>query len=151
MGPGRRPRARRPPRRPPVVVLVDAPPIGGAPLVGSGVERHAGPLALADEGAARRRAPRPHATGLAGGAPAPRGEPGARARAGRHLDGRVGAPSAGAGGVLRRRRRGGACAGRAERGRRARRGDDWLIAWAIHLLALAAHIAADYPSARAHY
>jgi non-specific serine/threonine protein kinase len=30
-------------------------------------------------------------------------------------------------------------------------GDDWLIAWAVHLLGLAAHIAADYPVARAYY
>ena len=30
-------------------------------------------------------------------------------------------------------------------------GDPWLIAWALHLLGLAAYIAADYPTARAYY
>jgi DNA-binding CsgD family transcriptional regulator len=30
-------------------------------------------------------------------------------------------------------------------------GDDWLVGWALHLLALAAHIAGDYPHARALY
>jgi DNA-binding NarL/FixJ family response regulator len=30
-------------------------------------------------------------------------------------------------------------------------GDEWLVAWALHLLGLAAHIAADYPAARRLY
>src|SRR6185437_15400580 len=30
-------------------------------------------------------------------------------------------------------------------------GDGWLIAWALHLLGLAAHITADYPTARDQY
>jgi hypothetical protein len=44
-----------------------------------------------------------------------------------------------------------ALAGRGQPGCCRRGGDPWLIAWALHLLGLAAYIAADYPTARAYY
>ena len=67
------------------------------------------------------------------------------------VDGRLGAPPSSVASPISKMTPAGALA----RSRRAWRGrgvgDEWLIAWALHLLGMAAYIEADYPTARAYY